>query len=118
MSVKIRLARTGRKNVRRFRIVAADSRMKRDGRFLDLLGTYNPEASPKQFTVDVERVAYWVKQGAEVSETVQSLLKQDRFAEKAEAVGKGLDPATLNLERLPEKKRKPKNRASKAGASA
>ncbi len=119
MSVKIRLARTGRNKVSRFRIVAADNRMKRDGRFLDMLGTYNPEANPKQFTINVERMAYWIKQGAVVSDTVQTLLKQDHFAQKAEAIEKGLDPAALTLERIPDKKRKPKNRAGKkAGASA
>ncbi len=108
MTVKIRLARTGRKNVSRFRIVAIDSHKKRDGRFLEVLGTYNPQQTPKQFTIKTERVSYWLGQGAQPSETVRNLLKQDRFYEKVEGIKKGLSADSLNLERIPERKRKPK----------
>ena len=87
--------------------------MKRDGRFLEVLGNYNPQATPKQFTVNAPRMAHWIKQGAEPSETVANLLKQDRFSEKVEALAKGLEPETLNLERLPERVRKPKKRKEK-----
>lgn len=109
MSVKIRLARTGRKNVRRFRVVAIDGRTQRDGECLETIGTYNPEAVPKQFTLKADRVAYWIEKGAEVSETVHNLLKQDRFFERLEGIKKGLSPEAMGLERLPERKRKPKN---------
>jgi small subunit ribosomal protein S16 len=94
--------------VSRFRIVAIDSHKKRDGRFLEILGTYNPQQNPKQFTINTERVAYWLAQGAQTSETIHNLLKQDRYFEKAEGLKKGLSVETLNLERLPERKRKPK----------
>ena len=67
MTVKIRLARTGRKNVSRFRIVAIDSHKKRDGRFLEILGSYNPQQNPKQFVINTERVAYWFEKGAQPS---------------------------------------------------
>lgn len=114
MAVKIRLARTGRKNVSRYRIVAIDSHKKRDGSFLEILGSYNPEKQPKEFTIKTERVAYWLEKGAQPSETMQNLLKQDRFFEKVEGLKKGLEIATLNLERHPDRKRKPKKVVKKA----
>lgn len=113
MSVKIRLARVGRRNVSRFRVVAIDGRTQRDGKFLEVLGTYNPQATPKQFTMNSERIAFWIEKGAEVSETVHNLLKQDRHFEKMEGKKKGLSLETMNLERLPERKRKPKNTGKK-----
>jgi small subunit ribosomal protein S16 len=106
LSVKIRLARTGRKKVCRYRIVAADSRMSRDGRFLENLGTYNPQATPKEFMVKTDRVAYWIKKGAQPTETVANLLKQDKYAQRAEAIEKGVPVEAI--ERLPERKRKAK----------
>ncbi len=108
MPVKIRLARVGRKKVPLYRIVAADSRAQRDGKFLDIIGTYNPVTEPKQFSIKDDRMAYWLKQGAQPTLTVSNLLRQDRFSEKLEAIDKGLDTATLNIERKPERKRKPK----------
>ncbi len=113
MSVKIRLARVGRRNVSRFRVVAIDGRTQRDGKFLEVLGTYNPQATPKQFTMNSDRIAFWIEKGAEVSETVHNLLKQDRYFEKIEGKAKGLSPEAMNLERLPERKRKPKNTGKK-----
>jgi small subunit ribosomal protein S16 len=106
--VKIRLTRVGRNNVDSYRIVVADSRFARDGRCLEILGSYNPQTSPKTFAYKAARVSHWIKQGAIPTATVANMLKQDRFGEKVEAIGKGLDPATLNLERKPERKRKPK----------
>jgi small subunit ribosomal protein S16 len=110
LSVKIRLTRTGRKKICRYRIVVADSRMARDGRFLESLGIYNPQSKPKEFTIDADRVAHWLKQGAEASETVYNLLKQDRFFEKLEGMGKGIPAEQLNLERKAETVKKPKKR--------
>ena len=117
MTVKIRLARTGRKNISRFRIVAIDSHKKRDGSFLEILGSYNPQHQPKQFTIKTERVAYWIDKGAQPSETIHNLLKQDRFFEKLEGIKKGLDAQSLNIERLPDRKRKPKKIVKKAKES-
>jgi small subunit ribosomal protein S16 len=102
----IRLARTGRKKIARYRIVAADSRRSRDGRFLETLGTYNPQANPKEFKINNERVAYWIGQGAQPSETIANLLKQDRHSEKLAAVVKGVPVESIT--RLPERKRKTK----------
>jgi ribosomal protein S16 len=87
--------------------------MKRDGRFLENVGTCNPQANPKQFQFKLERVSYWLKQGAEPSETVLNLLKQDRAWEKIEALTKGLSLESAGLERLPERKRKPKPKPEK-----
>jgi len=114
LSVKIRLTRTGRNKICTYRLVVQDSKSKRDGRFVEVLGTYNPQTNPKQFQLKTGRIAYWLKQGAQPSETVSNLLKQDRFAEKAEALGKGLDLSTVAVVRKPERKRKPKTRKAKA----
>jgi small subunit ribosomal protein S16 len=117
LSVKIRLARTGRKNVVRYRVVVADGRMKRDGRFLESVGVYNPQANPKTFQFKLDRIAYWLKQGAEPSETVANLLKQDRAYEKMQALSKGVPLESLNIERLPERKRKAKPKTEKKSAA-
>lgn len=114
MAVKIRLARGGRKKVARYRIIAADSRCRRDGRFIETLGAYNPQAEPKEFHYNIQRMQYWLKQGAETTETVQNLLKQDRFQEKIEVVEKGLDIENTDIQRKPERKRKTKVNSKKS----
>ena len=116
MPVVIRLARMGRKNICRYRLVVADSRMKRDGRFIENVGTYNPQAKPREFTVKTDRLAFWIGKGAQPSATVKDLLKQDRFAERVDAAKKGLDPATANIQRKPDRTRKKKTRTVKAEA--
>jgi small subunit ribosomal protein S16 len=79
MAVKIRLARYGAKKRPFYRIVAADSRYPRDGRFLENLGTYNPMAEPSEVTLKKERIAYWLAKGATPSDTVNSLLKKEKM---------------------------------------
>lgn len=113
MPVKIRLARYGRKKVARYRIVVADSRSPRDGRFIETVGTYNPQADPKEFEINVERIGHWLNRGAKVSGTVKNLLEQDRFKEKLEVVEKGLDISQTNIDRKPERKRKQKPKTKK-----
>jgi small subunit ribosomal protein S16 len=76
MAVKIRLKRMGTIKKPFFRIVAADIRSPRDGRFIELLGTYDPKKSEENITMDKDRVLYWMKQGAKPSETVRSLIKK------------------------------------------
>jgi small subunit ribosomal protein S16 len=73
--VKIRLARKGRKKRPFYRVVAADSRAPRDGRFIEILGTYNPMTSPSTVTLKRERIDYWLSVGAQPSDTVKRLLK-------------------------------------------
>ena len=76
MAVRIRLKRVGTKNVPSYRIVVADGRSPRDGRFIEQIGTYNPKRPEPNFTVDLERANHWIKKGAQPSETVRSMLKK------------------------------------------
>jgi len=75
--VKIRLTRIGGKKTAIYRMVAIDSRSPRDGRFLEILGHYNPNTSPVDVRLKSERILFWLKQGAKPSETVRSLLKKE-----------------------------------------
>ena len=74
--VKIRLRRMGAKKAPFYRIVVADSRYPRDGRFIEEIGIYNPVANPAELNVDVERAQAWIKTGAQPTETVRDLLKK------------------------------------------
>ena len=74
--VKIRLRRMGAKKAPFYRIVVADSRYPRDGRFIEEIGTYNPTVTPSALSVDVERAQAWIKTGAQPTETVRDLLKK------------------------------------------
>ena len=74
--VKIRLRWMGAKKAPFYRIVVADSRYPRDGRFIEEIGTYDPKANPAELKVDVERAQAWIKTGAQPTETVKSLLKK------------------------------------------
>ena len=74
--VKIRLRRMGAKKAPLYRIVVADSRYPRDGRFIEEIGIYNPVANPAELNVDVERAQAWIKTGAQPTETVRDLLKK------------------------------------------
>ena len=76
MAVKIRLRRMGAKKAPFYRVVVADSRYPRDGRFMEEIGTYNPMTNPSEFKVDEEKVAIWIKNGAQPTDTVKSLLKK------------------------------------------
>lgn len=77
--VKIRLARGGRTHRPVYTIVATDSRSARDGQFLEKLGQYDPKASKTLAFVNVEGIQAWVKKGAQVSDTVKSLLKNNNI---------------------------------------
>ncbi len=76
MAVRIRLFRTGKKHFPSYRIVAADSRSPRDGKFLETLGSYDPKEDPPRVSVDMERLQYWLDKGAQMSSTVKSLIKK------------------------------------------
>ena len=75
--VKIRLKRMGAKKAPFYRVVVADSRYPRDGRFIEEIGTYNPLTEPTTFTVDAEKVNQWISNGAQPTDTVKSLLKKN-----------------------------------------
>ena len=77
MAVKIRLKRMGSKQKPFYRIVAADSRSPRDGRFIETVGTYNPIVKENNVTVDEEKVAKWINNGAQPTDTVKSLLSKN-----------------------------------------
>jgi len=74
--VKIRLRRMGAKKAPYYRVVVADSRYPRDGRFIEEIGTYNPVVNPAELKVDVDRAQAWIKTGAQPTETVRDLLKK------------------------------------------
>lgn len=76
MAVKIRLMRMGKKKQPVYRIVAADSRSPRDGRFIEILGTYAPREEPSKVLLDNAKVTHWLQVGAQPTETVARLLKQ------------------------------------------
>ena len=76
MATRIRLRRVGRKGQAYFRIVVADSRSPRDGRFVATLGHYNPRANPAMIQVDRDKALAWMAKGAMPTDTVRSLLKQ------------------------------------------
>ncbi|HHX71325.1 MAG TPA: 30S ribosomal protein S16 [Clostridiales bacterium] len=75
--VKIRLRRLGAKKNPFYRIVVADSRFPRDGRFIEEIGTYNPMVEPSEVKIDAEKVKEWMKNGAQPTETVKALLKRE-----------------------------------------
>lgn len=78
MAVKIRLARHGAHKAPYYRIVVADSRARRDGRYIEQVGTYNPLTDPKQVTMDLEKIDAWIAQGAKPTETVERLINNQR----------------------------------------
>ncbi len=80
MAVKIRMKRVGTTNTPAFRIVVADSRSPRDGKFIEEIGTYLPLNKDKNFTIDLPRAEYWISKGAQLSDTVASFLKKARRA--------------------------------------
>lgn len=74
--VKIRLRRIGAKKAPFYRVVVADSRSPRDGRFIEEIGTYNPLQNPAEIKIDAERAQQWIKNGAQPTDTVRMLLKK------------------------------------------
>ncbi len=74
--VKIRLRRIGAKKAPFYRVVVADSRFPRDGRFIEEIGTYNPLTEPAEIKIDTDRALEWIKNGAQPTDTVKELLKR------------------------------------------
>ena len=79
--VKIRLRRVGAKKAPFYRVVVADSRYPRDGRFIEEIGTYNPLTNPSTVKIDAERAVEWIKKGAQPTDTVKVLLKKANIIE-------------------------------------
>ncbi len=81
MAVKIRLKRVGKKKQPYYRVVVADARFPRDGRFIEEIGTYNPHTDPSTFKVDGDKVKDWISKGAQPTDTVKKLLKYNGILE-------------------------------------
>ena len=85
MAVSIRLRREGAKNRPYYRVVVTDSRSPRDGKFIEIIGTYDPKQTGQNSSFNVERAEYWISKGAQPSDTVRSLIKKQKTAEPATA---------------------------------
>ena len=89
MAVKLRLKRMGAKKRPFYRIVAADSRSPRDGRFIETVGTYNPVANPAEIKIDKEIAIKWLNNGAQPTDTVKALLKKEGILKEFNEAKKG-----------------------------
>lgn len=98
MPVKLRLRRMGKKKQPVYKVVAADSRSPRDGKFLEDVGLYNPLTKPHTVDLKEDRVYYWLDKGAQPTDTVKSLLKQKGITLKRELKRKGLNEEQINSE--------------------
>ena len=87
MSVKIRLRRMGKKKQPHYRVAVVDSRVKRDGRFIEFIGRYVPTTEPRTVEIKEDRLFYWLGEGAICSDTVSSLLRQQGLLEKWHEMG-------------------------------
>ena len=81
MAVKIRLRRVGAKKTPFYRVVVADSRYPRDGRFIEEIGIYNPLVEPSEFKIDAEKAKKWIANGAQPTDTVKTLMKKNGIIE-------------------------------------
>jgi small subunit ribosomal protein S16 len=101
MAVRIRLARHGKKKAPFYRLVVADSHSPRDGRFIELLGTYNPMTDPADVKVNEDRALHWLTKGAIPSDTARALLRKagvlDRFSAAKQAGGVCEIPAVCEI---------------------
>jgi small subunit ribosomal protein S16 len=80
MAVSIRLRREGTKNSPYYKVVVADKRSPRDGKFIEIIGAYDPKKPGHNSTLKIDRVEYWISKGAQPSDTVRSLIKQSKKA--------------------------------------
>ena len=95
MAVKLRLVRTGKRKQPTYRLVAADSRSPRNGRFIEIIGTYEPRQEPSRINIDNERAIHWLRNGAKPTERVEKLLRISGAWE--EFTGKPLEPVTYQV---------------------
>ena len=96
MAVSIRLRREGAKNRPYYRVVVTDSRSPRDGKFIEIIGTYDPNQTGQNSSFSVERAEYWISKGAQPSDTVRSLIKKQKkttAAPASEAERESSEPA-------------------------
>src|ERR1043165_6897106 len=88
MAVSIRLRREGTKNRPYYKVVVADRRSPRDGKFIEIIGTYDPKIPGRNSTLNIDRVEYWISKGAQPSDTVRSLIKKNKKSVAAEPAAK------------------------------
>ena len=81
MAVSIRLRREGTKNRPYYKVVVADRRSPRDGKFIEIIGTYDPKIPGRNSALNIDRVEYWISKGAQPSDTVRSLIKKNKKTE-------------------------------------
>ena len=98
MAVRLRLTRMGKKKQPFYRIVAVDSRVKRDGKYLESIGYYNPIPDPFELQIDTERALYWLKQGAQPSDTVRSLMRRKGIMLRWDLIRRGKSPEEIEAE--------------------
>jgi len=98
LSVKLRLRRMGKKRQPFYKIVAADARSPRDGKFLEAVGTYNPMVQPHAIALKEDRVLYWLGVGAQPTDTVRSILRQTGVSLKKELQKRGLTDEQVQVE--------------------
>jgi small subunit ribosomal protein S16 len=113
LAVRIRLRRMGAKKRPFYRIVVADSRSPREGRFIESLGQYSPIDKPASVKVNEERVYYWLKNGALPTDTVNSLLRKIGLLRKWAALKKGVDMSGMEISNFIPERRKRKKRKTK-----
>lgn len=113
MAVKLRLRRMGKKRQPIYKIVAADSRSPRDGKFLESIGLYNPKTTPHTIEIMEDRALYWLGVGAQPTDTVKSLFRQTGITLKKELTKRGLTDEKIEAEMENWKKQKEASSAKK-----
>ena len=111
MAVKLRLSRVGSKKNPHYRIIAADSRSPRDGRFLEIVGNYNPQTDPSTIKIDKEKAVKWLDNGAEPSEAVTKLLKISGIETRSQKAKKPKKPTSAKKEANSKKVKAEKEKA-------
>jgi small subunit ribosomal protein S16 len=102
MSVRVRLTRVGSKKNPIWRVVVADQRSPRDGRFIETIGRYNPQTNPSTIAIDEERLEHWIARGAQPTGAVKQLMKAQAKAGGPHVAEAGAEPAAAAEEREPE----------------
>jgi small subunit ribosomal protein S16 len=116
VAVKIRLMRVGKKKQPTYRVVVADGRSPRDGRFIEIIGQYGPREDPSRVQIDSERALSWLRNGAQPTEQVQKLLAVTGVWAEFESERGGKLDTKLNRRRLADTTPKPKGKSKKAQA--
>jgi len=127
LAVKLRLQRLGKKKQPFYRIVAADSRSPRDGRFIEVVGTYNPRLNPPEVQIKEDKAIKWLKNGAQPTDTVRSLLRREGILLKYHLMRKKVEPEKIEEalkefklrqeEKLKKATEQPKTKKKKKGSS-